>query len=230
MNYQNHHLKRLQHPTNPHSHYCWPASDVGTIEETIQNFSQSFNRPVLLHARRGGGGGGRIIINRSWNPSTFLRKRTIHYDLAESFMDHSTNPLSSELYKSHFKHSTKPWPNGRFVNYKEKLDLYNGNLIHAPCIKTFPVVSKQKKLLETIEKEQNSMSLLSTIDLLDPVVHEQRKKLSDEQKSLYDDFYRSGKSSEVTTTSQIKKINSIHHTKISSVSMGTVNENEADDQ
>ncbi|CAF4996193.1 unnamed protein product, partial [Rotaria socialis] len=64
-------------------------------------------------------------------------------------MDHSTNPLSSNLYKVRFQHSAKQWPNGRFVNYKEILDKSDGYIIGLTCALNFPLVPKRKRVEET---------------------------------------------------------------------------------
>jgi len=174
----NHHLKRLKHSTNPFDHRSSLPNDQA-ITESIQNFSISCSnktkkfrpfQPAPHQARRGGSGGR--AFNRNWCSSISLPTRTINYDLAESFMDHSTNPLSSDLYEIRFKHSTKKWPNGRFRNYKEKIDKLDGNIIDIICTQTFPIVPKRKKTPET---EENTTS---SIILVDPITQEQKKKIS----------------------------------------------------
>ncbi|CAF1588752.1 unnamed protein product [Adineta ricciae] len=220
MSYQSNHLKRLQHPVNSSDKHHCPSLDPTTVHEECDNLFETLSRPVAHHARRGGG--GRNVGNRSWNPLVFLRKRTIHYDLAESFMDHSTNPLSSQLYKYRFKHSTKPWPNGRFTNYTEKLDKKDGNLTDILCVRTFPIVAKRKKT----PVEPTTTNAHSSISLVNPVVQEQRKKLCNEQNNLYADIFRNGKTSQISNTSQIKKID-IMNSLIVPSALTTVKENNA---
>ncbi|CAF1023212.1 unnamed protein product [Adineta ricciae] len=221
MNYQSSHLKRLQRPVNSSDKRHCPSLDLATVHEECDNLFKTLRRPVAHHARRGGG--GRNVGNRPWNPLAFLRKRTIHYDLAESFMDHSTNPLSSQLYKYRFKHSTKPWPNGRFTNYTEKLDKKDGNLTDILCVRTFPIVAKRKK---TLTEPTTTNAYSSSISLINPVIEEQRKKLCNEQNNLYADIFRNGKTSQISNASQIKKID-IMNSLIVPSALTTVKENKA---
>ncbi len=110
-------------------------------------------------------------------------------------MDHSTNPLSSNLYKIKFKHSTKQWPNGRFINYKEKLDKLDGNPIEITCTRTFPVVAKRKKIPEANQKEQQDASATSLLAVLNPVVQEEKKKQvhQHQQSSNYMNLFGGGR-------------------------------------
>ncbi|CAF4549902.1 unnamed protein product [Rotaria socialis] len=105
MAYHNHDLKRLQ-PTTHSSEYNLSIDDNEAMKEFVQQFSITYNninkhfppfKPGPHRARRGGGNGR--AYDRNFFSSVSLPKRAIHYDLAESFMDHSTNPLSSNLYK-----------------------------------------------------------------------------------------------------------------------------------
>ena len=105
-------------------------------------------------------------------------------------MDHSTNPLSSDLYKIKFKHSAKQWPNGRFINYKEKLDKLDGNMVNITCTRTIPIVPKRKRKIENKEAISDKTPLIVSID---PNAQEQKKKLADKQMNLYADYYGSGK-------------------------------------
>lgn len=134
-----------------------------------------------------------------------LPKRAINYDLAESFMDHSTNPLSSDLYKIRFKHSAKQWPNGRFINYKESLNKLDGNIVEITCTRNnLSTVPKRKKVPEG---EQNSLSEQASVRIFDPIVQEQRKKLADQQTNFYANLFGNGKTPRLPWNSQIKKTN-----------------------
>jgi hypothetical protein len=117
-------------------------------------------------------------------------------------MDHSTNPLSSDLYKIKFKHSAKQWPNGRFTNYKEKLDKLNGNIIDITCTRTFPIVHKRKKIPETNPNEPNdqlnippttAVDTTSLLTFLDPIAQEEKKKQADKQTNVYANLFGIGK-------------------------------------
>ena len=76
-------------------------------------------------------------------------------------MDHSTNPLSSDLYKIRFKHAAKHWPNGRFANYKEKLDKHDGKIVAISCTRSYPITQKKKKIQPVEQK---------TIEIVESVV------------------------------------------------------------
>jgi len=109
-------------------------------------------------------------------------------------MDHSTNPLSSDLYKIKFKHSTKQWPNGRFMDYKEILDKSDGNPIEITSTRTFPIVAKRKKIREINQNEQqNVTNTTSLLSLLDPVVQEEKKKQVVQQTNFYANLFGCGK-------------------------------------
>jgi len=114
-------------------------------------------------------------------------------------MDHSTNPLSSDLYKVKFKHSAKQWPNGRFKNYKEKLDKLDGYVLEITCTRTFPLVPKRKKTTETNQNEQNDQQNISTttaissLTLIDPVAQEEKKKQVDKQTNIYANLFGGGR-------------------------------------
>ncbi len=105
-------------------------------------------------------------------------------------MDHSTNPLSSDLYKIRFKHSRKQWPNGRFRAYKEKLDKFDGNITDITCTRSFPIVPKRKK---TQKIEEKKIDTTSSVVLIDPIAQEQKKKLADKQTNLYANLFGCGK-------------------------------------
>jgi hypothetical protein len=105
-------------------------------------------------------------------------------------VDHSTNPLSSDLYKFRFKHSSKQWPNGRFINYKEKLDKSDGNITDITCTRTFPIVPKRKRMQQT---EQNIIETTPSVVVADPITQEQKKKLADKQTNLYANLFGCGK-------------------------------------
>lgn len=98
-------------------------------------------------------------------------------------MDHSTNPLSSDLYKIRFKHSAKQWPTGRFRNYREKLEKLDGSIVDIICTRTYPIVQKRKK------PEKNIADTTSSIVLMDPITQEQKKKLADKQTNLYANLF-----------------------------------------
>jgi hypothetical protein len=102
-------------------------------------------------------------------------------------MDHSTNPLSSDLYKIRFKHSTKQWPSGRFSYYKEKLDKSDGRIINITCTRTIPIVPKRKK---REENEQNMSNTTPSVVVANPTAQEQKKILADEQRMLYTGMFR----------------------------------------
>ena len=112
-------------------------------------------------------------------------------------MDHSTNPLSSELYKIKFKHSAKQWPNGRFMNYKEKLDKLDGNIIEINCTRAFPLVPKRKKIQEIKQNEQQniteSTNTISLLPPLNPIVQEEKKKQVDKQTNIYANLFGGGR-------------------------------------
>ncbi|CAF0898388.1 unnamed protein product [Rotaria sordida] len=231
----NHHIKRLQHTTNSFNHRS-SLPDHEAMRESIQNFSISSNnntkysRPFNLppHRARRGASSGRGY-DRNFNSSISLPKRAINYDLAESFMDHSTNPLSSDLYKIRFKHSAKQWPNGRFINYKEKLDKLDGNIVDITCTCHFPIVLKRKKLQETKQNEQNTTSTQSSLVLVDHMTQEQKKKLADQQTNLYANLFGCGKIPRLSSTTQIKKTNGISNsTKPSTTSIPLLGENKED--
>jgi hypothetical protein len=98
-------------------------------------------------------------------------------------MDHSSNPLSSDLYKIRFKHSAKQWPNGRFINYREKLDKLDGNIIDVTSTRTYPIVPKRKRI------ENPTTNTLPSLVLMDPIVQEQKKKLADKQTDFYANLF-----------------------------------------
>ena len=106
-------------------------------------------------------------------------------------MDHSTNTLSSDLYKIRFKHSAKQWPTGRFINYREKLDKLDGNIIDITCTRTYPIVPKRKKI------EEKVVDTPSSIAVLDPITQEQKKKLADKQTDLYANLFGYAKNPQV---------------------------------
>ncbi|CAF4270461.1 unnamed protein product [Adineta steineri] len=166
-----HHLKRLQHPANSFNSRS-TLSNNGIIQKSHEKRLQPFNNPVRNHARRGGGSNGRAS-NRTWRSAASLPKRTIYYDLAESFMDHSTNPLSSDLYKIRFKHSRKQWPDGRFINYKEKLDKTGGCVTAVTCERNWDVIPKEKYI-------ERTNHFANTFTVYDRAVEEHKKKLAEE--------------------------------------------------
>ncbi|CAF2410229.1 unnamed protein product [Rotaria sp. Silwood2] len=203
MTQHNHHLKRLQHSTNSFD-YRSPLPNDEAMRESMQNFSISSNNhtkhsrlfePGPQQARRGGSSGR--AYNRNFHSSISLPTRAINYDLAESFMDHSTNPLSSDLYKIRFKHSAKQWPNGRFINYKENLDKLDGNIIAITCTQNFSTVPKRKKKQETEQNEETTTNIKSSGILVDRMAQEQKKKLADQQTNFYANLFGSGKISRV---------------------------------
>lgn len=105
-------------------------------------------------------------------------------------MDHSTNPLSSDLYKIRFKHSTKQWPGGRFVTYKDKIDKGDGNIIEVVCTNTFDTVAKRKY---TQEQKSNTLIAPVVTTVVDPIAQEHKKKLADKQTNVYNQLYGVGK-------------------------------------
>ena len=109
----------------------------------------------------------------------------INYDLAESFVDHSTNPLSSELYSIRFKHAAKQWPNGRFTNYVEKLDKVDGKGLEIACSRSFPITQKKKS---NPPAEKAPTEEISSVLFVDPVDKEHKKKLADQQTNFYANF------------------------------------------
>lgn len=188
-------LKRLHHDSHsierrsalPNDGLKSPARPVSIrleIKAMFIRFLCFQFKPGPQRARRGG---ARSIGDRHWHPTVNLPKRVINYDLAESFVDHSSNPLSSDLYRIRFKHSAKQWPNGRFATYKEKLDRGDRNPVEILCTRTYPLVPKRKKLPETKPNEP----ICSTIDRLDPTVQEQKKKQADKQTSFYANLFGS---------------------------------------
>ncbi|CAF3697431.1 unnamed protein product [Rotaria socialis] len=237
--HHHHHLKRLQHDVNPDLHSSSynqhaphstkqhkdsldhrsriPNEEI--IRESIQNFTLSANnktklsRPFNPGPQRARRGGSRHNGHHWHSSSLSLPKRTINYDLAESFMDHSTNGLSSDLYKIKFKHSTKIWPNGRFMNYKEKLDKSDGNMIDIICTRTFPVVAKRKKIQEVNQNERNNQQNISMViataqllNSLDPVIQEEKRKQVNQQSNFYANLFGGRKIPRLPTTAQIKKM------------------------
>lgn len=118
-------------------------------------------------------------------------------------MDHSTNPLSSDLYKVRFRHSTKPWPDGRFRNYKEKLYQDDGGPVDVLCQRIIPTIPKRRKVCEPSENEQTATDAVSTFDPMDPVLQEQRKKLADQQTNIYASFYGTGRQPQVLTAQRL---------------------------
>lgn len=108
-------------------------------------------------------------------------------------MDHSTNPLSSELYKIKFKHSNKQWINGRFLGYKEKFDKFDGNPIEINCSKAFPIVPKKKKRTEIEPNEQQNSSITSLSTLIKPIVQEEKKKQVNKQTNIYANLFGGGR-------------------------------------
>jgi len=111
-------------------------------------------------------------------------------------VDHSTNPLSSDLYKIRFKHSVKQWPHGRFRNYKEKLDKCDGNITDVICTRSFPIVPKRKR---TQENEQRNTDATLSFVLVDPIAQQQKKKLADKQTNFYANLFGCGKIPRVNT-------------------------------
>ena len=107
-------------------------------------------------------------------------------------MDHSTNPLTSDLYKIKFTHSTKRWPNGRFKTYQEKQDKLDGKILEITCTRTFPIVAKRKKMPETDQKDQNE-SVTPLLALVDSVNPEERKKQVDKQTNIYANLFGGGR-------------------------------------
>ncbi|CAF1475719.1 unnamed protein product [Adineta steineri] len=217
-----HHLKRLQHDKNSNlhlsssNHHSYDnhsrVLNDEVLRESMQNFTVSSDnqtdfsqpsRPGLQRARRGGGVGGRLRHGHG-HPSKLLPKRAINYDLAESFMDHSTNPLSCDLYKIKFKHSARQWPKGRFINYKEKLDKLDGNIIDISCTRICPIVATRKKVQEANKNVKPNISTTTAatttttitttpLALLNPVVHEVKKKLIGPQSIVYANLFGGGK-------------------------------------
>ena len=108
-------------------------------------------------------------------------------------MDHSTNPLSSELYKIRFKHSAKQWPGGRFANYREKLDKLDGHIIDITCRRAYPIVPKRKRTAE------NNADLTSSIVLMDPMAPEQKKILANKQTDFYANLFGCAKAPRVNS-------------------------------
>ncbi|CAF0999752.1 unnamed protein product [Adineta ricciae] len=229
-----HHLKRLRHDnrnSDPHdfSHNHDSRSRLPNdeqIRESMQNFTVTASsntkqsRPFKPGPQRARRGGARAH-DRRWHSSLSLPKRAINYDLAESFLDHSTNPLSSNLYKVKFKHSTKQWPNGRFINYKEKLDKLDGNPSDVVCTRTFSVVAKRKKLAETNQIAPTT-SLLS---LIDPVTQEEKKKQVTKQSTVYANLFGGGRIPKLSTTNQVKKATSMINPTPSSIAISLLDEN-----
>ena len=120
----------------------------------------------------------------------------INYDLAESFVDHSTNPLSSALYRIRFKHSNKQWPEGRFIHYKEKLDRSDGTIVDVTCSRTLPLVPKRKKIAEvTLAENTAAMPMISppAAASMDPIVQEAKKKQANKQTNVYANLFGCGK-------------------------------------
>ena len=112
-------------------------------------------------------------------------------------MDHSTNPLSSHLYKIRFKHSAKQWPNGRFCNYQEQMNQCEGTIT---CTRTYPLVPKRKKIEEEKKKDE---PISSSIVLVDPIAQEQKKKQADEQTNFYANFFASNRTSHVNISYEV---------------------------
>ncbi|UJR28540.1 hypothetical protein I4U23_009775 [Adineta vaga] len=224
-----HPLKRLQHDIrnsnlHPSSHNLHSHDNQSRLpndelmRESMQHFTTPASnntklsrpfKPAPQRARRGGARSrGRYL-----HSSLSLPKRMINYDLAESFVDHSTNPLSSDFYKIKFKHSTKQWPNGRFVNYKEKLDKLDGDIIEITCTRTFPIVTKRKKISETNQNEQmnqqNTLMTTSLLDLVDPVIQEEKKKQVNQQSAVYANLFGGGRIPRLSAANQVKKTTTI---------------------
>ena len=104
-------------------------------------------------------------------------------------MDHSTNPLSSDLYKFKFTHSIKRWPNGRFQNYLEKQDKLDGKIVDITCTRTFPIVTKRKK---TVEINQNE-SVTPLLTASDPITTGEKKKQVHQQTNIYANLFGGGR-------------------------------------
>ena len=194
---------------NPHASRCKssPSTATATTRNSLGRYvcictlllsTENDDDPLQFkpdpHRARRGGGRAR---DRHWHPSVCLPKRAINYDLAESFMDHSTNPLSSDLYKVRFHHSNKQWPNGRFMSYKEKLDKLDGNIVEISCTRTFALVPKRKKMIEIQPVDPPSI-VPPPILPVDPVVQEQKKKQVDKQTHFYANLFGCGKIPRVT--------------------------------
>ncbi|CAF2649302.1 unnamed protein product [Rotaria sp. Silwood2] len=242
----NHHS---QHSTISHTNsfdYRSQFPNEEIIRESIQHFTISANhdtklfRPFKPHPQQARRGGGRSRGYRG-NSSLSLPKRMINYDLAESFMDHSTNPLSSDLYKLKFKNSNKTWSNGRFINYKEKLDKLDGNIIEITCTRTFPIVYKRKKIEEIKQNEQNNQqhvtgttSTTSLLALFDPIVQQEKKKQINQQTNFYANLFGGRRIPRLSSITQIKKTNSTFNSTSSSSSLSSstsislLNENSKD--
>jgi len=108
-------------------------------------------------------------------------------------MDHSTNPLSSDLYQIESKPANKQWLHGRFKNYKEKLNKLDGNIIEIVCTRTFSLVLKRKKLPETNQNERNDRQNMTTLTIINPVVQEEKKKQVDKQTNVYANLFGGGR-------------------------------------
>lgn len=120
----------------------------------------------------------------------------INYDLAESFVDHSTNPLSSALYRIRFKHSNKQWPEGRFIHYKEKLDRSDGTIVDVTCSRTLPLAPKRKKIPEIALAENTTATPMISPPAaapMDPVVEEEKRKQASKQTNVYANLFGCGK-------------------------------------
>jgi hypothetical protein len=106
-------------------------------------------------------------------------------------MDHSTNPLSSNLYQTHLKHSSKRWPDGRFKNYREKQNKLDGNILEIVCTRTFEVIKRRKQMLEVDQNESNGQSInpTSLLAIMDPVVQGEKRKQVDQQASIYENLF-----------------------------------------
>ncbi|CAF1339025.1 unnamed protein product [Adineta steineri] len=256
-----HHLKRLQHDKNSNlhlsssNHHSYDnhsrVLNDEVLRESMQNFTVSSDnndqtnfsqpsRPGLQRARRGGGGGGvgGRFRHGHGHSSKLLPKRAINYDLAESFMDHSTNPLSCDLYKIKFKHSAKQWPKGRFINYKEKLDKLDGNIIDISCTRICPIVATRKKVQEANKNAKPIISTTTTaatttttttpLALLNPVVQEPKKKLIGPQSIVYANLFGGGKIPRISSKNQIIKPTSTMNSTSSSTAISLLDQNITD--
>ncbi len=193
--------------------------NVDAVRESIQNLtipasqSTKHSRPVCCQdlsyrpeffwfqfqpgpqqARRGASRAN----DRGRYSSVSLPKRAINYDLAESFIDHSTNPLLSDLYQKKFKHSSLQWPQGRFVSYKDKLIKTDGTSIDITCARTLPITYRKKaptkvpttttttttERNEQIYDEQNI-----TTNSLDPIAQQLKKQQIEKQMDIYASLY-----------------------------------------
>ncbi|CAF0881235.1 unnamed protein product [Didymodactylos carnosus] len=109
-----------------------------------------------------------------------IPQKIFSYSLAENFVDHSTNPLLSQLYKIESTNAAKKWPKGRFANYECTIRRKDAPEIKVKSNKYHPVIIKPRKQpIVTVKKPK----------VIDPTIQKQKQKQMKDQERIYDTLF-----------------------------------------